>query len=284
MSDASTSRKTKKAPPSKKTVALIPKEPQTSEENVVLTQGRARWNPVLGVALAILIFFGAQIVSGILISYYRYPRHWTNQQLINWLNNSINAQFFYILFAESIIVLLIYLFVRRYKDGLKTIGIRKPQWSDLAYGLCGLPIYLVLFLVSVAAIQHFIPSLNVNEKQQLGFNNVTGNLQLILTFLSLVVLPPIAEEILFRGLLYSSLKKNLPKIVAVLGTCTLFAIGHLPEGGSAGPLYIAGIDTFILSLVLIGIREKSGGIWGSMTLHALKNGIAFYALYVAFIR
>jgi membrane protease YdiL (CAAX protease family) len=49
---------------------------------------------------------------------------------------------------------------------------------------------------------------------------------------------------------------------------------------SGGLLYIAGLDTFILSLFLIYLREKTDGLWASMALHALKNGVAFVALFV----
>lgn len=241
----------------------------------------AGWSPVVGIVLAAVIFFGAQLLSGVLLSYYRYPRHWTSQQLINWLNNAISAQFLFVLLAESFIVLGVYLFVRRYKNGMRTIGLRRPRWTDPLYGLGALPVYLIAYLVAVTLITYFVPSFNVKEKQQLGFNNVSGAWDMTLTFISLVVLPPIAEEILFRGFLYSSLKKSLPKVAAVIGTSALFAIGHLPEGGSAGPLYIAAVDTFILSLFLIYLREKTGGLWASMTLHAIKNGIAFVALFFA---
>lgn len=259
------------------------KNPESTDVSSSSQQPKARWNPILGVFLGAVIFFGAQIISELVLSYYRYPRHWTSQQLLNWLNNAISAQFMFILIAEFLVVLGVYLFVHRYKDGLRTIGLRRPRWSDLLYGVAGVPVYLVMYLVAVAIISYLVPALNVNEKQQLGFNNVRGAEELILTFISLVVLPPIAEEILFRGLIYSSLKKNLPTAVAVIGTSILFAIGHLPEGGSAGPLYIAAIDTFILSLVLIYLREKTGGLWASMTLHALKNTIAFVALFAAYI-
>jgi membrane protease YdiL (CAAX protease family) len=245
---------------------------------------KAQWNPILGVFLVVVIFFGSQIISEIFLSYYRYPKHWDTQQILNWLNNSINARFFLTLIAEFLVVLAVYWFVRSYKDGLRIIGLRRPRWTDPFYGFAAVPVYLIIYLVAVFMLTHLIPGLNVNEKQQLGFNNASGVEQLTLTFISLVILPPIAEEILFRGLLYSSLKKNLPTIVAAIGTSILFAIGHLPEGGSAGPLYIAAIDTFILSLILIYLREKTGGLWASMTLHALKNTIAFVALYAAVIR
>jgi membrane protease YdiL (CAAX protease family) len=128
-------------------------------------------------------------------------------------------------------------------------------------------------------VTKFAPHLNVSEKQQLGFNNVHGAGDIILTFISLVILPPIAEEIIFRGLIYTNLRKKMTMWVAAVVTSLLFAAGHLPEGGSAGPLYIAAIDTFSLSLVLVYLREKTGGLYASMTLHGLKNLIAFIALF-----
>jgi membrane protease YdiL (CAAX protease family) len=85
---------------------------------------------------------------------------------------------------------------------------------------------------------------------------------------------------MMRGFLYSSLKKAMPVGLAAVSVSLLFAAAHLPEGGAAGPLYIAAIDTFILSLVLVYLREKTGSLWASITLHALKNGIAFVALFV----
>ncbi len=273
------SASTKALKPPKKPVS----PPAGTASDNANTSLSASWNPVLGVFLAAIIFFGAQVISGVFLSYYRYPKHWTNQQVLDWLTNSISAQFLFILIAEFLVVLGVYLFVRRYKNGLQVIGLRRPRWTDPLWGLSALLPYLIIYLVAVGIITYFIPGLNVSEKQQLGFSNPSGAGQIALTFLSLVILPPIAEEILFRGFLYSSLKKNLPTAAAVIGTSVLFAVGHLPEGGSAGPLYIAAIDTFILSLILILLREKTGGLWASMTLHALKNTVAFIALFAAYI-
>ena len=84
---------------------------------------------------------------------------------------------------------------------------------------------------------------------------------------------------MFRGFLYSGLKKSLPKAWAVFLTCLLFAIPHLLEGVGGGPLWSAGLDVFVLSLTLIWLREKTGRIYAGMGLHALKNFIAFIELY-----
>jgi membrane protease YdiL (CAAX protease family) len=238
------------------------------------------WKPVLAVLFVIFVYFASQFIAGLLISLYPWSRHWSHSQTLDWINNSVGAQFAYIVMAEALVVGAIYWFLRLYKLGFAAIGLRRPRWSDPAYGLSAVVPYFVLYLLSVSVITHFVPSLNVNEQQQLGFNNVSGNGPLVLTFISLVVLPPLAEEIMVRGFLYSTLKKAMPTIGAVIATSAIFAAAHLPEGGSAGPLYIAALDTFVLSLVLIYLREKTGSLWASITLHAIKNGIAFVALFV----
>lgn len=238
------------------------------------------WNPLLGVLFIVFIYYASQLAAGILLSAYPGLRHWSNAQALDWLNSSVGAQFVFILLAEACSIGAIYLFLKRYKLGFAAIGLKKPRWSDLWSGLLAVPVYFVFYLVTVAIVTHFVPSLDINQEQQIGFNNVAGTLPLILTFISLVILPPLAEEIMVRGFLYSTLKKAMPAFGAVILTSALFAGAHLPEGGAAGPLYIAALDTFVLSLVLIYLREKTGSLWASITLHAIKNGVAFLALFV----
>jgi membrane protease YdiL (CAAX protease family) len=69
------------------------------------------------------------------------------------------------------------------------------------------------------------------------------------------------------------------KIIAALITSILFALPHLFES-SSGLLWVAGCDTFILSMVLVYVREKTDKLWASMLIHALKNFVAFASLYL----
>ena len=245
---------------------------------------RVPWNVWLGVLFVVLVYLGSQFFGGILVSIYPWLKHWPAGQTSDWLNNSVSAQFVFILLAEAFTIGAIYLFLRRHRLTLAVIGLKRPRWRDLGYGLAAVPAYYLLYLLTVGVVSHFIPSLNVNQQQDIGFTNVHGTVQLVLTFISLVVLPPLAEEIMVRGFLYSTLKKAMPTIWAVLATSALFAAAHLPEGGAAGPLYIAALDTFVLSLVLIYLREQTGSLWASITLHATKNGIAFVALFALHVR
>jgi membrane protease YdiL (CAAX protease family) len=119
---------------------------------------------------------------------------------------------------------------------------------------------------------------DLDQKQELGFDHLKGNIEYVMAFVSLVIIPPFVEEAIFRGFLYTGLRKKLPFIYAALATSLLFAVPHLLES-SSGPLWIAGIDTFLMSLVLCHLREKTGALWAGMLIHFLKNGIAFIALY-----
>ena len=239
------------------------------------------WNPWWAVLYGLVIFFVAQILAGIVLATYPSLIGWSQTRANDWLNNSIGAQFTYVLLAETLTISLIYNFLQHYKCNFRTIGLRRPQLSDLGYALLAVVPYYMLYLLTVGLVTAIAPDFNVDQKQQLGFDNASqaGIVGMVLVFLSLVILPPLAEEIMVRGFIYTSLKKALRLGPAVVLTSALFAVAHL-SGGVDGPLYVAALDTFVLSLVLIYLREKTGGLWAPIFLHAIKNGIAFLILFV----
>ncbi len=238
-----------------------------------------KWNPWVGVLLVLAIYVLSQVV-GLVILIYPVLLHWSGPRISNWLSNDIYAQFFYILIVEVFTVLSVLQLLKWFKVDKRVIGLRKPKLKDPLYSLAAVPVYYISYIVIIIILSTFIKGLNVSEAQNVGFNHVHGVAQLVVTFISLVILPPIAEEILVRGFLYSSLKKGLPQIVAALLTSLIFASAHLPEG-TTGLLWVGFIETFILSLILIYLREKSGGLWAGMGLHAINNGVAYYIIYLA---
>lgn len=241
------------------------------------------WHPLSGVLFVIVTFAAAQFLALAIIEVYPLLNHWSGTQANDWLDNSVLAQFFFVLIAEAISIGAIYLFLKRHKLGLAAIGLKRPRWTDPLWGIAGFLPYLFFYGVLIVLIAQFVPSFNVDQSQDVGFNDVVGHSQLVLTFISLVVLPPLAEEIMVRGFLYTTLKKALPIMPAALVTSALFGAAHLGEGGSGGLLWVGFVDTFILSLVLIWLRELTGSLWASITLHAIKNGIAFVSLFVLHI-
>ncbi len=170
--------------------------------------------------------------------------------------------------------------MKKRKSSFAAIGLnRKPILKDFLYAVLAAVAYFVIYLFILSVITKLIPSLNIEQKQELGFDNV-AKYQLPLVFLSLVILPPIIEEITARGLLYSGLRNKYKIPQAALLTSFLFAIAHLQAGSGNPLLWVAAIDTFILSFVLIYVKEKTGSLWSSIALHGIKNLIAFMSIYV----
>lgn len=239
----------------------------------------ARWSALESVSVTIFIYFAGQILGGLLAYGLALLTGRTNTLTLDWLQKDIYGQFFSILFIEAISVGLLYLFVKHRRSGLKSIGLwGRPKWIDAGYVLIGYLVYFLLYLVVINVATKLTP-INVDQAQQIGFDKAHG-LQLVPVFISLVILPPIAEELLMRGFLYTGLKQKLPKIVAAVITSGLFAVAHLQVGSGAALLWVAAIDTFILSLVLIQLRDHTGKLWAPIGLHTLKNLIAFLTLFI----
>lgn len=241
---------------------------------------RVSWPIALGLFFVIAIFFMSQLVGGLVASIYPFIKHWTKLQTTNWLSSSVFAQFVYVVIAELTVIAAVYWFLKLYKRDWGAIGLHRPHWRDVAYGLAAVVPYYVLYVIAVTIISKLAPGLNVSQQQEIGFSNIHGLLPLTITFISLAILPPLTEEILVRGFLYTTFRKGLPVLWAAILTSLVFASAHLPEGGAAGPLYIAAIDTFILSMVLVYLRERTNNLWAGIYLHAIKNGIAFCALFI----
>ncbi len=242
------------------------------------------WKPIVGVLFVIGIYYFSQVFGGLIVSIYPLLKSWSTAQASAWLDNSTLAQFTYVLLAQAFMLYAIYLFLKKYKKGFGLIGLIKPRWRDVQIGLLAVPIYYIIYILTVAIVSYFVPSFNISQKQDIGFNNVQGIIQVSITFLSLVILPPLVEEIIVRGFLYSSLRKGLPIIASSIVTSLIFATAHLQIGGSSGLLYIAALDTLVLSFVLIYLRERTGSLWAGITLHGFKNAVAFISIFILSVR
>jgi tetratricopeptide (TPR) repeat protein len=88
--------------------------------------------------------------------------------------------------------------------------------------------------------------------------------------LSIVVIGPMAEEIIFRGLMYGALEKRLRVSGAILASSLVFALVHLQA------MYV--VPIFLLGMVLGWARWKTGSLGLPILLHVLNNGVALLLL------
>jgi membrane protease YdiL (CAAX protease family) len=235
------------------------------------------WGPGAAIIMSLVSFLASQLLVGALIAIALLAAGWSGGRIEDWLN-TIPGMFTLVVLSEGLALIILGRFIKRRKGNWRMLGFaRGLRAQDIGLGLLWLVIYFTL-LFMVASLAKAFLHVDLDQKQELGFDHLKGNIEYVMAFVSLVIIPPFVEEAIFRGFLYTGLRKKLPFIYAALATSLLFAVPHLLES-SSGPLWIAGIDTFLMSLVLCHLREKTGALWAGMLIHFLKNGIAFIALY-----
>ena len=154
-----------------------------------------------------------------------------------------------------------------------------PTWTDIGLAPVGFFVYLLL-AAGLTALFSLFPWFNAEEVQEVGFSFYITGFDRAIAFVVLVIVAPLAEEIIFRGWLYDKLRgKFLEKysnaisiVVSNLLVSILFGIVHLQ--------WNVGVNVFALSVVACALREITGTIHAGIILHMLKNGVAFYLLYV----
>ena len=91
-------------------------------------------------------------------------------------------------------------------------------------------------------------------------------------FLSLVVIAPLAEEMVLRGWRYGKLRRHTWAVPAILLTSVAF--------GAAHGQWNVGSTVGVMSVFMCLIREMTGTVYGGIIVHMLKNGLAFYMLFI----
>jgi uncharacterized protein len=172
-------------------------------------------------------------------------------------------------------------FVKRYRTTRADVGLtRLPTWMDIGLAPAGFIIYLLASGLCMIIVAQLVPGFNASEPQDIGFQDLSKQYEFILAFLTLVIIAPIAEEAIFRGYLYGKLRRSVPIWAAIVATSVLFGLLHMKwDGGLVAGINV-GLDVFVLSIIMCGLREVTGSIWAGVLLHMMKNGLAFYLLFI----
>lgn len=229
-------------------------------------------------------FMASQLIVVMIISILA----WVGLPIDNFLRpaaqQTVAALLVYVI-AVALTIGIPYL-VRGQKVTLRLLGIdRLPSWTDIGLAPVGFVAYLISTTVVMGVVVALISGFPATQAQDIGFQALGSQLDNLLAFLTLVVLAPIAEEILFRGYLYGKLKSHTPAIIAAIVASLLFAFVHLQWDVQNGVFVLTqfnvAVDVFVLSLVLCALRSLTGSIWAGVLLHMIKNGIAYYILFIS---
>ncbi|MBO4813172.1 CPBP family intramembrane metalloprotease [Candidatus Saccharibacteria bacterium] len=158
-----------------------------------------------------------------------------------------------------------------------------PTWTDVGLAPVGFIVYL-LVAAGITALFSIFPWFNAGEAQEVGFDYYVTGMDRMIAFTVLVVIAPIAEEIIFRGWLYGRLRNTIlgkySNMVSIVVSTFLVSLVF----GAVHLQWNVGVNVFAMSVVLCVLREITGTVYSGILLHIIKNCIAFYLLYVLGVR
>jgi membrane protease YdiL (CAAX protease family) len=177
--------------------------------------------------------------------------------------------------SQTVGLILAVVFVRWRGVRLRPlIGAVQPAGRLLATGV-GLGL---LAIVGSSLIVSLLVSLSGSEatpEQVLTGGIADTPLQLILAIVAAVVLAPIAEELLFRGLLHRGLRRRMSLLPATVISSVVFAVVHVDVLFSQ-PLAIVGL--VLVGVILALAYERTGSLIVPIVIHAVHNAVTIAAV------
>lgn len=178
---------------------------------------------------------------------------WTNTDFSAWIS---------ILFALCTILLFSFWYTKPFHGNLKP----SPQSQVHPISILG----LILLVPGLQFVSSILTSLSATlfpgwmdfYEKLMETSGLTGEPSVIMIFYA-VLLGPIGEELVFRGVTLASAKKALPFWAANLLQAFLFGVFHLNV--------IQGIYAFFIGIFLGYVCGRGGSIYLSIFLHILFN-------------
>ena len=189
-------------------------------------------------------------------------------------SNVTNAVYQVVVYAAALaVVIFVPWKIFKFKTTRDEVGMRGlPTWTDMLLAPIGFVVTLFAAGGLTLLMKAILPGVNWEQTQEVGYSNLYQLSDFVMAFVCLVILAPLCEEIIFRGWLYGKLRFKMPALPAILIVSVLFGIMH--------GQWNVGVTVFAMSLGMCVLREFTGTIWAGVLLHMIKNGIAFYFLFV----
>jgi len=165
---------------------------------------------------------------------------------------------FGVLVKYYVIIILLKWFSKKAKDRkLK----RSLNFGSFAYAALMIISFRLIFDNSLIL---WVNTITIPDYINVAFQELS--VSPIILLLSVAVVAPIYEEIVFRGILLKGMANKLNPAVALVVSALLFALVHLniPQG----------INAFLLGLVIGFIYLKTGSIYLSIFAHFVNNLLA----------
>jgi len=168
---------------------------------------------------------------------------------------------------HGLALILLHFFLRYHGVGWsELLGLRQFRPRVLAWGIGGAAVILPVALLLNTFLAFLLTKLNVVPAKQPSMHALELSVTLgqkIVFGLAAVVMAPIAEESIFRGILYPMVKQEGYPRAALFGSSFVFAIIHLN--------FLTFLPLFVLALAFVFLVEATDTLITSILAHALFN-------------
>lgn len=172
-------------------------------------------------------------------------------------------------------LILIWMFLREHHAGVKqSFGFRQEgMWNSISIGILGGVIALPIALGLGQMCEWAMRSVEIEPVAQQTVQTIQSSGSPVLKgffgAVAICVAPPV-EEMLFRGIIYPTIKQlGFPKM-ALIGSSILFAASHAN--------LLTTIPLFFLSLMLTLLYERTDNLLAPIAAHSLFNAVNFFFL------
>ena len=206
--------------------------------------------------------------------------------------NSTNFVSFYVLInflAGILLLIFLYLFCFKTQKETTLQIIKRKHLGQASRGfdaIVGVASWILIFPIvsffaSVFDIFIFVVFKVRKIPEQMAINFIKSTMSypflFVIALISIIIIAPILEEFLFRGVLQNFLKKYLKRSYAILLTSVIFAFAHFSIAQKLANITILG-SLFILSVFLGFLYEKQKSLISPIFLHATFNAISLLNL------
>ncbi len=179
-----------------------------------------------------------------------------------------------VLFYGLLLLVVLFLASRREGHPWPRLGLhRAPPWLVLLMPPAALGLQILTGLISVV----LSPLLGGMKNPQACTISQGFGADPYLGVISIALIAPVVEEIIFRGFIYGGLRRRLGVPVALVLSSAVFALAHSFSVGSS--ILLLGPSLFIAGLALALVYERSRSLMPGMVLHASFNLIAVLAIF-----
>jgi membrane protease YdiL (CAAX protease family) len=222
------------------------------------------WGPIITVTLG-FVGYGASLVVSLLVAVISFSVFGES------VKRELSFNLVLLIFSDAAFLAVIFAYLAPQGAVWQKLGLIRARLTSFLYIVPASIGYVITTAVLVTGVSIAFPNLNLDEVQDLPFVHADAISELIIAAVALLIIAPVAEELVFRGFIFKGFRNKTGFIGATVISSIIFGIAH-------GQLNVA-LDTFALGLFLCYVYEKTGSLWTSIALHSLKNGVAFYLLF-----